>query len=70
MNTFVDKNKQFDLILYIESAIAVINLPDICKIAKTLSKNSRFVPCALVFGSDDFCANIGNTQNIIEIGMY
>lgn len=48
-----------NLIIYIESAIAMINLPEICKEAFELSKNNKFTPTSLVFGSDDFCANIG-----------
>lgn len=44
--------------MLIESAISMINLPEICKFAQTVSPDI-ITPCALVFGSDDFCANIG-----------
>ncbi|XP_076039546.1 citramalyl-CoA lyase, mitochondrial-like [Oratosquilla oratoria] len=50
------------LIMFIESAQALINLPEICKKAVELSKTSRFDVDGLVFGSDDFCADIGATR--------
>lgn len=40
----------------------MINLVDICKTSKDLSNKGKFIPVALVFGSDDFCANIGATR--------
>lgn len=55
----IKKNQKVNLIIYIESAKAMINLKQICENAFDLSKSSKFVPTSLVFGSDDFCANIG-----------
>lgn len=37
----------------------MIKLLEICETALDLSKKSKFIPTTLVFGSDDFCANIG-----------
>lgn len=48
--------------VFIESAIAMINLVDICKTCRELSNKGKFIPVALVFGSDDFCASIGATR--------
>lgn len=51
------------LIFYVESARAMLNLVDICRTAVELSMNSKhFEPAAIVFGSDDFCASIGATR--------
>ncbi|KAF2903409.1 hypothetical protein ILUMI_02787 [Ignelater luminosus] len=62
INSYIENKKKVELIIFIESAVAMINLPDICRTAVLLSKTSKFVPCALVFGSDDFCASIGATR--------
>lgn len=52
-----------NLIIYIESAIAMTNLPDILKTARLLSQQyNKFTPVALLFGSDDYCASIGATR--------
>lgn len=51
-----------NLIIFIESAIAFLNLVDICKAADTFSKQCKIMPCALVYGGDDFVANIGATK--------
>ncbi|KAJ8973369.1 hypothetical protein NQ317_018846 [Molorchus minor] len=55
----IKNNGKINLIIYIETARAFINLNEICKTAMQLSKRFNFIPSALVFGSDDFCANIG-----------
>lgn len=57
--SYVTENKSVNLIIYIESAVAIINLPDICKASIELSEKGKFLPVALVFGSDDFLASIG-----------
>ncbi|XP_027195230.2 citramalyl-CoA lyase, mitochondrial-like [Dermatophagoides pteronyssinus] len=53
-----------DLITYVESAIGLLDLRDIAKhtidMCKTLN-NMHFA--GIVFGSDDFCANIGATRS-------
>ena len=50
------------LIIFIESARALIQLPEICALASELRHMSNLVPEALVFGSDDFVADIGATR--------
>lgn len=54
-----DSDMRMGLIIFIESARAFLNLPAICKRATQLTEKSCLVPEALVFGSDDFCADIG-----------
>lgn len=59
------------MIIYIESALAFINLVDICKTARQLSKRFSFEPVALVLGSDDLLANLGKIyEGIIETMNY
>lgn len=55
----LSKGPVLNLIMYIESAKAYLNLREILEMAVQLSKNGKFVPSSLVFGSDDFCASIG-----------
>ncbi|CAH1109307.1 unnamed protein product [Psylliodes chrysocephalus] len=62
INKFIKTDQKVNLIIYIESAKAFINLSDICKTAFTLSECNKFTPTSLVFGSDDFCASIGATR--------
>lgn len=50
------------LIIFIESARALVQLKEICLAAAKLRTKSRLVPEALVFGSDDFVADIGATR--------
>lgn len=57
-------NVRIGLIMFIESAQALINLVDICKSASQLTEESILVPEALVFGSDDFVADIGATRTM------
>lgn len=61
LSKYIRTDQMINLIIYIESAKAFINIVDICKTAESLSKTGNFRPVALVFGSDDFCANIGKT---------
>ncbi|XP_030763082.1 citramalyl-CoA lyase, mitochondrial-like isoform X1 [Sitophilus oryzae] len=65
----IKSDKKINVIIYIESARAFLNIVDICKTAEGLSKTSNIQPVSLVFGSDDFCANIGatRTESSIEI---
>nr|CAD7463572.1 unnamed protein product [Timema tahoe] len=55
--------QKINLIMYIESARAVVNLPDICRKAEQLSSTAPLKPAALVFGSDDLCASLGVTRS-------
>lgn len=57
-----------NIVLYIESAIGLIYLKDILQHASELSEISRGVIDAVVFGSDDFTANIG--QYIYAVQLY
>ena len=50
------------MIIFVESARALIQLEDICKAAKQLENKSDLVAECLVFGSDDFVADIGATR--------
>nr|CAD7197841.1 unnamed protein product [Timema douglasi] len=55
--------RKINLIMYVESARAVLNLPDICRRAEQLSSTAPLKPAALVFGSDDLCASLGVTRS-------
>lgn len=62
--------KPINLIIYIESPLAFVNLTEICKTAHLLGeKTSNFTPVALVFGSDDFCANLGKKNVIYTLNI-
>lgn len=39
--------------------MSLLSLPHICQTAWDLSPGSHFVPDAIIFGSDDYCADIG-----------
>ena len=61
----VGKGKeQMGLIMFIETARSLIDIDEICKSAWDLaqSPSSPLCPVALVFGSDDFAADIGATR--------
>lgn len=64
LNTVLSSQPQrkIGLIMFIESAQALLDLSEICKAARAHSEDSFFVPEALVFGSDDFAADIGATR--------
>ena len=52
--------KPFNLIIYVESAIGLLNLPDVCRRAAVLQQRGGIFSLAgVVFGSDDFVADIG-----------
>ncbi|KAG0724466.1 Citramalyl-CoA lyase, mitochondrial [Chionoecetes opilio] len=50
------------LVIFTESAESLLCLPDICRRGLELSKDAPFLLDAIVFGSDDFCADIGATR--------
>lgn len=60
------KNRQlpdkFRLILFVESAQGLLDLREICKKAVELSHEYPFILDGLIFGSDDYCADIGATR--------
>ena len=48
------------LVLFVESAVGLLNLRDICQRAADISLRSSLITVdGLVFGSDDFCADVG-----------
>ncbi|XP_076263929.1 citramalyl-CoA lyase, mitochondrial-like [Rhynchophorus ferrugineus] len=69
IKNLIKTDSTINVIIYIESAKAFLNLVDICQVTESLSKNSKFQHVGLVFGSDDFCANIGatRTESSLEI---
>ncbi|XP_054723982.1 citramalyl-CoA lyase, mitochondrial-like [Uloborus diversus] len=55
--------KPLNLMLFVESAKSLLNLRDICDASIELSKRSPVRFEGFVFGSDDFCADIGATRS-------
>jgi len=56
--------RKFNLIIFIESAVGMLTLPNICRRANEISEmGAPFVLEGIVFGSDDYLADIGNTQS-------
>nr|XP_002740813.1 PREDICTED: citrate lyase subunit beta-like protein, mitochondrial-like [Saccoglossus kowalevskii] len=51
------------LVIFIESAIALIHLREILHHGMDLSKDGPFMLDGVVFGSDDFCADIGASRS-------
>ncbi|CEF70431.1 Citrate lyase subunit beta-like protein, mitochondrial [Strongyloides ratti] len=59
-------NKNIKLVIWIESARALLDMPRILNNTLNLHLNTGFPRLdAVVFGSDDFCANIGATRSSI-----
>lgn len=55
--------KKFSLIIFIESAVGILSLPDIIRRANEISEmGAPFLLEGIVFGSDDFLANIGGER--------
>ncbi|KAH3724408.1 citramalyl-CoA lyase, mitochondrial-like [Dreissena polymorpha] len=60
-----DLAHKLSLVLFIESALGLMNLREICERATELSLRSNvFEVDGLVFGSDDFCADIGAKRSV------
>ena len=56
-------DRKLGLIMFIESARSLLDIDSICKAAWEISEaGADFIPEALVFGSDDFAADIGATR--------
>lgn len=54
------------LVAFIESARSLLDMDDICRHAALLSdQGAAFRLDAVVFGSDDFCADIGQHEGPI-----
>ncbi len=66
--TMAEKNisQKFNLVIFVESAIGLLNLQNICARGVQLSLSGPFHLDGVVFGSDDFCADIG----IMQITQY
>lgn len=56
-------NRKLSLVIFIESAKSLLNLKKICETAVNLLNNQMCSIEGLVFGSDDFCADIGATRS-------
>ncbi|RWS04509.1 citrate lyase subunit beta-like protein: mitochondrial [Dinothrombium tinctorium] len=74
LGQYLKKKKEgfnVNLVIYVESAKALLDLKDIIDRALELSEFNLFNLEALVFGSDDFCASIGanRTKDAKEILM-
>ncbi|KAJ8315672.1 hypothetical protein KUTeg_007822 [Tegillarca granosa] len=55
--------QKFNLITFVESAMGMMNLKEVCNRTFELSlKHKLYVHDGIVFGSDDFCADIGATR--------
>jgi len=50
---------EVNLLTYVESAKGLLDLKDICNHAIELSEFNLFDLDGIIFGSDDFCASIG-----------
>ena len=57
------------LIMFVESARSLLQLEDICIASKKLESQSPLVIEALVFGSDDFVADIGATRTKVRLDL-
>uniref|UniRef100_A0A0K2UM41 Citramalyl-CoA lyase, mitochondrial n=1 Tax=Lepeophtheirus salmonis TaxID=72036 RepID=A0A0K2UM41_LEPSM len=60
-NKILLEGKKMSLLFFVESALALINLNDIVKGILQI-KDAPFFPEAIVFGSDDYIANVGGTR--------
>ncbi|KAG8180903.1 hypothetical protein JTE90_020134 [Oedothorax gibbosus] len=54
---------KLNLIFFIESAKSLLNMQNICKTSLEMTDDSLFRFEGVVFGSDDFCADIGATRS-------
>lgn len=55
---------KLSLILFVESAKSLLNLKQMCEYAMKVLNNESYELEGLVFGSDDFCADIGATRSV------
>lgn len=55
-------SEKLRLIIFTESAESLLSLPTICRRGAELSRDAPFDLDGIVFGSDDFCADIGATR--------
>lgn len=65
LSTLLGNKHVMKLIVFIESARALLHMEELCAHAFQLQKqNAPFSLEAAVFGSDDFCADIGTIQKL------
>ncbi|XP_045585391.1 citramalyl-CoA lyase, mitochondrial isoform X3 [Procambarus clarkii] len=57
-----NSSEKLRLIIFTESAESLLSLPEICRRGVELSRDAPFDLDGIVFGSDDFCADIGATR--------
>ncbi|XP_056637510.1 citramalyl-CoA lyase, mitochondrial-like isoform X2 [Diorhabda sublineata] len=62
IDKYIKQRDKINLIIFLESAKAFINISEICKTLVTLADKQKIIPNSLVFGSDDYCASIGATR--------
>uniref|UniRef100_A0A1Y1NGF2 Citramalyl-CoA lyase, mitochondrial n=1 Tax=Photinus pyralis TaxID=7054 RepID=A0A1Y1NGF2_PHOPY len=62
-NALIRDEAKIDLIIYVESALAVIKCYELCKYTMELAENGKFRLAGVVFGSDDLCASLGITRS-------
>lgn len=55
--------RKINLVIFVESAAALLDLREICKTAVEISSSCPFSLDGVVFGSDDFCADIGASRS-------
>ena len=57
------------LLICVESALGLLHLPSLCEEGVWHSHNSPFALEGVIFGSDDYCADIGKSKEVIGGGM-
>lgn len=63
LGSLLGKNHNIKLIVFVESARALLDMKELIEHCLTLmNQGAPFTLEAAVFGSDDFCADIGNEQ--------
>ena len=70
----LSKTSQINMFFYMESAVSLLNLKDIISQSIQLSENkynSKYYLEGVVFGSDDYCADIGasRTKDALELAF-
>ena len=63
----INESKKVGLIIFVESSRSLLQLESICITAKKLEDKSPLVLEAIVFGSDDFVADIGAERTKVNI---
>ena len=61
----ISATEKLNLVIFVESAIGLLNLKNICAKGTKLSVSRPFHLDGVVFGSDDFCADLGKCHNFL-----